>query len=532
MDFEKTFPVRYWINPGQRADRRGETEWRLEEAGITAERFPAVDARFVRKMALERKKASSSAFVPDEEMATAANVESKQPVPTVRGYESAGRYALALTQRLAIRRARLRGADAVLLLEDDVVPHPNLRALWETVELPDDWGMLFLGCQHLEEPVPCAPGIVRVKHALDTHAVAIRRPWFNRVIRALDAHGKPTPGHPLASDRFLAALQGEVPSYACFPNIAWQANEESDLVHATYSNYSSGGSQKHGHEFIERTFARMTGTRVALPGSTESKLGLLFLTRGDVHHPEVWREFVGGCPDRVRMFSHPKSPDLVKGGFLDGTAIPEHLETAWGSISLVKASLALLRRALEDKSLSHFVLLSESCVPIRPLSEMLRHLRLNPRSRFGWKSLDRATDLLKARAAHLPQVPGGCWRFQQQWWLLERMAAEWLARADYTGVFAGMPIPDEAYFGTVLSLLGYPIEDRVVNQDITWAHWEKNRGSPTSFPTVDPETVQRMAESGAWFARKFPNDSDIGKWALHRSTGAPSPPAFSPLPIK
>lgn len=523
MDIEKTFPLRYWINLGRRADRRGETEFRLEQVGITAERFPAVDARFVGRMALEREKSASRPVVTEDKAMMPAAIETKRPSATVRGYSSAGRYALALTQRLAIRQARLRGAEAVLLLEDDVVFHPNFRALIREIELPDDWGIVFFGCQHFEEPIPCAPGIVRVKHAVDTHAVAIRKPYYNRVIEALNAHGKPTPNHPLASDRFLAALQSEIPTYACFPNLAWQSNEESDLVHATYTHYQNGGTQKHQQEFIERTFARMSGTKLAMPGAIEPKLGLLFLTRGDVNHPAIWREYVDEYPDRVSVLSHPKSPDALKGGFLDGTTIPEHYETAWGTISLVKASLALLRRALEDESLTHFVLLSENCVPIRPLSEILRRLRLNPRSRFEWRTLEECWDMQKARAVHLPQIPAGCWRFQQQWWLLERMAAEWIARADYTEVFAGMPIPDEAYFATVLSILGYPVEDRVVKKDITWAHWEKEKGSPTGFPVVDSSTVQRMAESSAWFARKFPPGSDIGRWGLHRAKLAIQP---------
>src|SRR5690606_19647241 len=123
MDFEKTFPLRYWVNLGRRADRRGETEFRLEEAGITAERFAAVDARFIKRMALERKKSVEPVNALDDGTVADA-AEAARPVATVRGYESAGRYALALTQRMAVRQARLRGAEAVLLLEDDVVLHP------------------------------------------------------------------------------------------------------------------------------------------------------------------------------------------------------------------------------------------------------------------------------------------------------------------------------------------------------------------------------------------------------------------------
>ena len=45
MDFESEHPLRFWINLGRREDRRVETEARLAEVGIKAERFPAVDAR-------------------------------------------------------------------------------------------------------------------------------------------------------------------------------------------------------------------------------------------------------------------------------------------------------------------------------------------------------------------------------------------------------------------------------------------------------------------------------------------------------
>lgn len=47
MDFESAFPLRFWINLGRREDRRVETEARLGELGITAERFAAVDAMLV-----------------------------------------------------------------------------------------------------------------------------------------------------------------------------------------------------------------------------------------------------------------------------------------------------------------------------------------------------------------------------------------------------------------------------------------------------------------------------------------------------
>jgi hypothetical protein len=212
VKLEQAFPLRFWINLGRREDRRAETEARLAEAGITAERFAAIDSQ------------SLSGRVVDGSPVSRGKKE-------VRGYESAGRYALALTQRLALREARRRGAPAVLLFEDDIVFHSNFRALTESVDLPDDWGIFYLGCAHAERPEWAATRVVRVERALDTHAVAVRAPYYRKVMAILDRHLKPDLDVAKASDQFLALLHSEIPTYACYGSglfslyCRWQAEE-------------------------------------------------------------------------------------------------------------------------------------------------------------------------------------------------------------------------------------------------------------------------------------------------------------------
>ncbi len=84
-----------------------------------------------------------------------------------------------------------------------------------------------------------------------------------------------------------------------------------------------------------------------------ARVGLLFLSRGGVHHPKIWWEFVADAPNRVRVFSHPKHPEELQGEFLEGTAVREHFETVWGGIGLVKAARAILLEALVDRSVKH-----------------------------------------------------------------------------------------------------------------------------------------------------------------------------------
>lgn len=498
--------MRFWINLGRREDRRMDMEGRLEELGITAERFAAVNAAGVKAGSGKRRTLDGPSRGWPATM------------KEVRGYESAGRYALALTQRLALREAARRGAPAVLLLEDDVVFHPNFQTLIGAVDLPENWGIFYLGCAHSENPEWAGRRVVRVSRAVDTHAVAIRAPYYRRVMEMLDRHGKPDLGVAKASDQFLALLHKEIPTYACYPNLAWQDVSDSDLIGEKYSNYTKDGRQKNWGAAVEGLLAELVNSddKKTCGETAQSRLGLLFLTRGDVHHPEIWRDFVAEAPERVKVFSHAKTPGKLKGGFLENTNIREHFETEWGGISLVRASRAMLLEAMEDESLTHFVLLSESCVPVRPLPEILRRLELDPRPQFGFRTLKEASARHSSRIGAVPGVPHGCWRFQSQWWLMDRVAAIFSAGQDFTEMFEKMFVPDEAYFATVLAMQGYPLEGEVLKKDVTWTFWGKDAGSPTTWPELPTERLRDLVHSGALFARKFPKNAKIGRHELHR----------------
>lgn len=504
MDFEKTLPLRYYINLGRRQDRRIETEIALMQAGITAERFPAIDARHVRRTG---------------------------------GYESAGRYALALSQRLVLRKASLRKADAVLVLEDDVVFDPDLLKKLERIDLPEDWGIFYLGCAHRHRPEPAGPGLVKVRYALDTHAFAVRAPYYRAVMKSLAARSGEDAGHPLASDWFLADLHESIPTYACYPNLAWQAEQGSDLTGYTYSNYTDGGEQLASALEVAGLQGELWGVKPwPRPGNgeggaaieeretgrealAEPRLGLLFLTRGEVNHPEIWEEFVQSAGDGIRVFSHVKEREEPL-SFLKGTTIGEWHETEWGDISLVRAMLSLLKEALADRSLTHFAFVSESCIPIRPWSEIRRRLTFDPRSMIDWQDRESMKVKHLERLSPLEDVPARERRMHSQWCLLDREAALCVTERDLTDRFEKVKAADEHYLGTVLALRGFPEEKKINRRQVTWTLW--NDFALTSRPEehrlTRPELIAELANFEGFFARKFPKESDIAKWGLHRET--------------
>jgi Core-2/I-Branching enzyme len=515
MDFEATAPLKFWMNQGRHATRRIETEARLEDAGICAERFPGVTVqpKFHKKLA-----------VAAAEFCHIGQLKAPEEIP-MRGYPSAALYVKALTQRLAIREAKKRGATAVLLLEDDWAIHPNFQTLLASLELPEDWAILHLGCVHYEKPAWVAARLVRVKQAGQSSGVIVRASHYQQVIQLLDRHGKKSVEPGSVNELVEWKENEEVPAYACYPNLLWRDAGILETHCVDGPHFTRDGKQVFHVAAVEHLLPELieeeeeTPLSIALHKQKPVKLGLLFLTRGDVHHVDIWREFVAEAPEQVAIYAHAKHPEQLVGGFLDGKVIADYHETAWGEISLVRATRSLLLKAMEDEEITHFALLSEACVPLRPLPEILRQFSRDPRSQFGFRPIKEATARQSARAKAAPEIPSGCWRFQSQWWVMNRVAATFAVGQDFTEIFEKMMVPDEAYFATVLAMQGFPLEGEVVRRDVTWTNWKKDAGSPREWTKVPLERVLEAVQCGALFGRKFLKDSDIGSYRLH-VTGA------------
>ena len=88
-------------------------------------------------------------------------------------------------------------------------------------------------------------------------------------------------------------------------------------------------------------------------------------------------------------------------------------------------------------------------------------------------------------------------------------------RKDYTRIFENIFANDEMYFGTVLVMEGYPVDDIVNNKDITWTYWEKRKSSPKDHLGFEAHHAMEALNSDAFFARKFAKTSDIESFGFH-----------------
>lgn len=261
--------------------------------------------------------------------------------------------------------------------------------------------------------------------------------------------------------------------------------------------------------------------------ASQPTVAFLFLTRGEVNHPRIWREYLTEAGIHGRVFAHSKHPESLRAdSFLRERQVAGRVATEWGTMSLVEATLSMIRAALEDPEVTHLVLVSESCVPIKPFATFSRSLRLDARSRlamFSHQSVRRGGNEQKARRLDLLEgiAPEHAW-FQDQWMCLNREDASIACDTDWSSHFEKVWAPDECYFATLLSASGKRPGQGIVNRPVTWTRW-RGGSHPQSFDRVSPRLAAELADSGCFFARKFGPASDIAQWELHLGAQSSNP---------
>lgn len=148
-------------------------------------------------------------------------------------------YSRLMSHLLALRQAWQSGAEAVLIVEDDVVMHKNLKAWAEGCSLPDDWGILYFGSQHMLTPSVEGRGIVRIHGSLSAHAYGVRRSYIPQIMNAMRIGLKTCAPY----DMVLMNLHQAIPTYGFYPNLAWRCEVFCEISGKSGRSFESDGVQ-------------------------------------------------------------------------------------------------------------------------------------------------------------------------------------------------------------------------------------------------------------------------------------------------
>ncbi|KAA3485968.1 Advillin [Gossypium australe] len=157
--------------------------------------------------------------------------------------------------------------------------------------------------------------------------------------------------------------------------------------------------------------------------SKNPKIAFMFLTPSSLPFEKLWDMFFRGHEGKFSVYVHASKgkPVHVSRYFLNRDIRSD--EVVWGKISMVDAEKRLLAHALQDTDNQHFVLLSESCVPLHNFDYIYNYL-MHANMSFVDCFLDPGPHGNGRYSEHmLPEVEKKDFRKGAQWFSMRRQHA-------------------------------------------------------------------------------------------------------------
>lgn len=208
-------------------------------------------------------------------------------------------------------------------------------------------------------------------------------------------------------------------------------------------------------------------------------VALLFLTYRNPHI--VWKYWID---DNFNLYIHNKH--TITDVWYKQYEINTKVDTSWGSMSLVQATLALLNEAFREESNTHFVLLCDKAFPLvdakTAFAEITKHNNscLSMFTRNGVK-----------------------YGIHSQWIMVTRDACQTLTENPIK-VRVVDAIPDEYWFYEAFKKKNIQYTDTTIT-GVYWKTWHSKNGcgkSPSDLDSLNIEIAKMFRENKCCFVRK------------------------------
>ncbi|KAJ3696265.1 hypothetical protein LUZ60_001642 [Juncus effusus] len=226
--------------------------------------------------------------------------------------------------------------------------------------------------------------------------------------------------------------------------------------------------------------------------SKNPKIAFMFLTPGSLPFERLWEKFFQGHEDRYTLYVHASREKPVHTSSLFIGRDIRSEKVVWGTISMVNAEKRLLANALQDPDNQHFVLLSDSCVPLHNFDYVYSYLTGTNVS-FIDSFEDPGPHGSGRYSEHmLPEIEKKDFRKGAQWFTVKRQHAL-LILADnlYYNKFKlyckpGMEgkncYADEHYIPTIFSMID---KNGIANWSVTHVDWSEGKWHPKAYRAKD-----------------------------------------------
>ncbi len=233
----------------------------------------------------------------------------------------------------------------------------------------------------------------------------------------------------------------------------------------------------------------------------QEKIALLFLTRSDLNHSELWKQLLEEAPNRFNVYFHSKDP--LEDPYFQPYRIPKIVPTTWSIHT--KAWQLLIKEAVKNPENVRFALLSESCIPLYSLTHIYKKIMSDEFTHMffrkpWWPSNNpREVKSIKSKFRY------GNW----EWIVLNRKHAELVAEdKKVIKIISQYENDQESYFSSLFAIHGC-LSGETYNKSYTYMNWEHSiNGGASPYPFTEESAfndtlIEEAYSGGALFARKF-----------------------------
>ena len=199
------------------------------------------------------------------------------------------------------------------------------------------------------------------------------------------------------------------------------------------------------------------------------KIALCFLTYDNLSQPKLWNKFISS--EKYNLYIHNKNKFICNEFGFHNHCIENRIATKWGEMSLVKATILLLKQAFLEKDNEYFILLSDTCIPLYSSQQIYSKIIQIDKSIISSDCLNRERfDGLEDKSFFTKES----FMKQNQWMLLKRETVNFFIENDFTHVFGNnFKGPDEHYFVNICIKFNLPF----IKRFITFVNWKEKSDS-------------------------------------------------------
>ena len=273
------------------------------------------------------------------------------------------------------------------------------------------------------------------------------------------------------------------------------------------------------------------------------KIAFLFLTIDNVRFPKIWKEYFKNNESKINIYCHPKYPEKVTVPWQKLNIINDLAETEWGKI--IYALVNLFKASLKDKDNKKFIILSESCLPIKSFNKLYKFLandNIHTSYIDFWEMPEKDHNLLKSK------LPSFKYKLKKHsaWFCLSRHHIKKLLLTPEIYKFSKILVGDENFLTLLHS------SNNIKDFTINYANWTYSKEKiiklnkklknlyekkekeltnkydkdinklrkqksilgkhPKTYDKISKDEFREMKNSKSFFFRKFSADSDISKY--------------------